>query len=387
MKENIYKKKVLILSSSHNIGGFETRLKLLLRNLNKEKFELIYLLIYPAYKAKRTPRPLRIRQKKNLMIKEVGVSTVEINMNHRFDLSVILKLAVFLRKHKVQILFFFALGAGTFVAPISGRLAGVPRIIRASGTIVRGLYPSILQFVDRFLILLTDLIITPSEYLKQLMVKDLNVIPKKIIVIPNGIDTERFSQRFNVSLPLRDFGIDNKAFVVGMIANLVPVKAHKVLIHAIPRVLRRFPNTYFLLIGDGPLKKELQGLTKKLCVENHVKFLGFCSDTEKIIPLFHVGVLCSQVETFGNVLLEMASAGKPLVASRVGGIPEIIHHGVTGLLVKQGDEKALADAIVRLLSDSSYAIQLGENGRKYVCQHFSKENMVHQIEQLFLSLD
>jgi glycosyltransferase involved in cell wall biosynthesis len=93
------------------------------------------------------------------------------------------------------------------------------------------------------------------------------------------------------------------------------------------------------------------------------------------------------VETFGNSLLEIASAGKPVIASRVGGIPEIVQQGVNGLLVKQGDSEALANAMIRLLGDPVLAGQLGKRGKELACKYYSKESMVGRLEDLFLSPD
>ena len=383
----MHRKKVMILTSSHTIGGFETRLDTIISHLNKKKFDVSFLLIYPFYKARRVPEKVRIQHKKRLVLQKKGIHTIEVVMKRRYDLFIIREVIRQMRMNKVEILFFFALGAGTFIAPISGRLAGVPRIIRVSGTIIHRLYPCILRPLDRILISVTDVIVTPSQFMKNILIRELKVKPKKVRVIQNGIDTKRFSQRYPTDVLRKELEIGKDAHIVGIVANLVPIKAHTVLLHAVPRVLKRFPNTYFILVGEGPLKGELKALTDTLRCRSSVKFMGYRSDIEKIISIFDIGVLCSKVETFGNSLLEIASAGKPVIASRVGGIPEIVQQGVNGLLVKQGDSEALANAMIRLLGDPVLAGQLGKRGKELACKYYSKESMVGRLEDLFLSPD
>ena len=318
----MHRKKVMILTSSHTIGGFETRLDTIISHLNQKKFDVSFLLIYPFYKARRVPEKVRIQHKKRLVLQKKGIHTIEVVMKRRYDLFIIREVIRQMRMNKVEILFFFALGAGTFIAPISGLWAGVPRIIRVSGTIIHRLYPGILRPLDRILISITDVIVTPSQFMKNVLVRELKVKHQKVIVIPNGIDTKRFSQKYPTDVLRKELEIGKDANIVGIVANLVPIKAHTVLLQAVPKVLKRFPNTYFILVGDGPLKGELKALTETLRCRASVKFMGYRSDIEKIISIFDIGVLCSKVETFGNSLLEIASAGKPVIASRVGGAAE-----------------------------------------------------------------
>ena len=377
--------KVMFLVSSYTIGGFETRLTLLVDQINKNKFKPTILLIYPFYKAKKLPKKVRERYRESFPWRKLSVETIEVVMNHRFDLSVLFKVVSQIRKSRVAILFFFALGIGTFIAPLAGKLAGVSTIVRASGTILDGLYPKMLRVLDRILLSMTDIVITPSLFLKKMMVNELKLSSGKVQVVPNGIDLDRFSHKYDVNSLKAEFGIPSKTPVVGMVANLVPLKAHYVLFYAIPYILKSFPNTLIVLVGEGHLRQELEVLAQRLGIYAHMRFLGYRRDVEKIIPLFDVGVLCSKVETFGNALVEIMASGVPVVASNVGAIPELIIHGRNGLLVPPDDSKHLAEAVVHLLRNKKLAQEYGRNGRRIAFEKFSKEAMVHQIESIFLS--
>ena len=375
------RKRVMILASCHTIGGFETKLDFIIKNLDRKKFHLTLLLIYPFYKAKKIPKEVRIQQKKFLAWE--GIETIEINMGYRYDFSIIVRAAKWIREKKIDILYFFALGSGTFVAPIAGRMARVPSIVRANDTILDGLYPRLLRGLDRILINMTDLIVVPSEFLKGLMVRELKVVQEKIRVIPNSIQLNKFGQKNKTDSLKAELSLKDDVKIVGMVANLVPVKNHVVLLRAVPYVLERHPETCFLLIGEGPLKSELENLGKELKISSNLRFLGYRSDVEKVILLFYVGILCSKVETHGIALIEMMASGVPVVASRVGGIPEIIQHEDNGLLVNQGDPFALAEAINRLFDDHALAKRIGKNGRDCVFEKFSENKMLRGMEAVF----
>ena len=267
------KKRVMILTSSHMIGGFETRSGIIIHGLDKERFEVTALLVYPLYKAKKTPEGIRRAQKKRLYWEGRGIKTVEIGMHNRYDVMAIVKTARIMRKLRIEILFFFALGSGTFLAPIAACCAGIPRIIRASGTVFEGLYPSVLRPLDRFLLHWTDMVVVPSQYLKALVRRKLHVPSGKLRIVPNGIDVRRFGNRSHRCGLKKELGLPASSRIVGIVANLIPVKDHAVLIRSAPRILESLPDVHFLLVGDGPLKDSLKLLSRQLDVEKHVQFL------------------------------------------------------------------------------------------------------------------
>jgi glycosyltransferase involved in cell wall biosynthesis len=380
MGNRIPLKKVMILAPSHNVGGFETKLDTLVRHINRSRFKPCVLLLYPYYKAKKIPEAVRNRQRD--FFSWPGIRTLELTMKNRFDFFQIFRIAALLQRLKPDVVLFFALGAGPFLVPIASRLAGVPFLVRAQDTVLDGLYPKPLRPLDRLLLSLTQRIVVPSIFLKRVFVRGFNVRPEKVVVIPNGIDLSRFGRiRPDFALK-RSLGIGKKTQVVGMIANLVPIKDHAVLFEAVPRVLRECSDVLFLLAGDGPLRKDLEIRAEALGISKHVHFLGYRNDVEALVSLFDVGVLCSKVETHGISLIEMMASGVPVIAPNVGGIPEIVRDGETGRLVPQGDPAALAQAVIRLLKNPILARQLGNSGKQYVHRQFSVAAMARSFESI-----
>jgi glycosyltransferase involved in cell wall biosynthesis len=372
--------RAAFLVACHNVGGFETKLDTLLRNLDRARFEPSVLLVYPHYKARHTPEEVRNRQR--AFFSWPGIETIELFMKRRLDAAQVFRAAAVLRRLRPDVLLFFAVGPGPFIAPAAGLLAGVPRLIRAQDTVLEGLYPEPLRPLDRLLLRRTHRIVTPSRYLKKLIGSGLKIEDRRIDVIPNGIDFGVFGRNRAAADLRKILKIPPGAKTVGMIANLVPVKDHAVLLAAVPRVVARFPQTRFLLIGDGPLRGRLEAEAEARGISGSVHFLGYRSDVEELIPLFDVSVLCSKVEVHPISLIESMACGVPVVAPDVGGIPEIVQKGETGLLVPQGDTAALADALISLLADPSLAAFMGDRGRRSALRRFSMEGMVRSFEAL-----
>lgn len=375
--------RVTFLVACHNVGGFETKLDTLLRNLDRDRFDPSVLLVYPNYKAKHAPEGVRKRQR--AFFSWPGVETVELFMKRRLDAVQIFRAASVLGKLRPDTVLFFAVGPAPFIAPAACRLAGVHRLIRAQDTVLDGLYPRPLRPLDRLLLRRTDRIVTPSFFLKRGIARGLNVRDDRITVIPNGIDFSRFGRRSAGPAGRSAVGIPSRGKVVGMIANLVPVKDHAVLLAAVPQVHRQLPDVHFLLIGDGPLRTRLEAAAKTLGVSQSVHFLGYRSDVRNLVALFDVSVLCSKVEVHPISLIESMACGVPVVAPEVGGIPEIVRDGETGILVPQGDPDALAGALVILLKNPSLARTMGEKGRRSAHLRFSMDGMIRSFESLLRS--
>jgi glycosyltransferase involved in cell wall biosynthesis len=369
--------RLLILVSSHHVGGLEAKLHEIVRGLDKKLFRLSIIQVYPEYKARRMPESVRLENKSRLVWDQAEV--VEIPMRHRFDFLMPLRIANVIRSLRPDVLVFFALGSGTFLGPVSGMLAGVSVLVRMQETIMDGLYPRPLRWLDRMLCGFIDRILVPSEFLKTHLNRELRVFAERIGVVPNAVDMDRFAKsRWNSGVK-KELDIPDGAKVVGMIANLSAVKAHEVLLNAVPDILKEIPETIFLLIGEGSRKDELIRLTGDLGILNAVRFLGFRGDTEQIIPLFDAGVNTSRIETHGIALIEMMAAGVPVVAPNVGGIPEIIRHGENGWLVPQGDSDALAAALIRILTDKDLTDRLSRAARNDTVNRFSLDYMIQLL--------
>jgi len=222
-----------------------------------------------------------------------------------------------------------------------------------------------------------------------------------IDLIHNGVDLARYDHTEACCTLPEEYGFPQGTPMVGVVARLEPEKGHATLLDAWPRVLDRVPDARLLVVGEGSLARSLQeqadglGLLGEPCEGDRcvgtrrgrpgakVVFTGRREDVPSVTAALDVAVLPSYREALGLVVLEAMALARPVVASDVGGIPEMIEDGVTGLLVPPRDPVALAAAVVRLLTDHPLADTLARNGHRLVRERFSLERMVAAIERLY----
>jgi glycosyltransferase involved in cell wall biosynthesis len=203
---------------------------------------------------------------------------------------------------------------------------------------------------------------------------------KEIVVVPNGVDVERFMIITGETISLLEEPI------ILYVGRLAYRKGLHVLVRAMPLVLKEIPNTQLLIVGEGYMDRFLRTLIKSLNLEENVKMLRFIPD-EKLPELYassHLFVLPSlYCESFGITLLEAMASGRPIIASSVGGIPEVVEDGVTGLLFRRGNVQELADKIIRVLNDNKLAQTLAFNARKLVKERYSWAVIANKMEDLY----
>jgi glycosyltransferase involved in cell wall biosynthesis len=216
---------------------------------------------------------------------------------------------------------------------------------------------------------------------------DCNVYPEdKIVHIHSGVDIEKFRQSpVSVVEKKRSLGLAPNAMVVGFIGWLLPIKGPMHLLKAMEAVWHDHEDVVLVFIGKGDLDVELRTAALQTGADGRINFLGWRDDVEEIMPLFDIFVLPSLNEGMGRVLVEAMAAGKPIVASNVGGIPDLVQHDYNGLLVAPGDEKALATSIKQLLGNPQKAKLMGQRGREF-CSQFSLESMVEKLDILYQDL-
>ena len=173
---------------------------------------------------------------------------------------------------------------------------------------------------------------------------------------------------------------------VGMVARLVPIKGHRYFLDAIPKVLEEIPTARFLLLGDGPLRPALQEQCRHLNISHAVFFLGEHHDIRPFLKGMTVVTLTSLNEGMGRVLLEAQAMGKPVIGTWVGGIPDVIREGESGLLVPPRDAEALSTALISLLKDPERCQKMGIVARGWVNATFGVEEMVSKISRLYEEL-
>jgi glycosyltransferase involved in cell wall biosynthesis len=240
--------------------------------------------------------------------------------------------------------------------------------------------------LDRMCTRLAHSVIAVSHQTRRVMLEEERAPAAKVVTIHNGIDLSRVvapSQQ-EVADFRRELDLSDDVAVVAVVARLHPEKGQEYLFRALPRLLAATGGKLRLLVaGTGPFREAYEREVSALGVGATVRFLGFRADVTRILAASDVVVLPSVAEAFGLVLAEAMAMQRAVVATRVGGIPEIVADGVTGILVPPASPTALADAIWLLLRDPARRAQLGEAGRRRVIESFRFETMMKRYEGLY----
>ncbi|MEA2538331.1 MAG: hypothetical protein QOF11_2565 [Chloroflexota bacterium] len=204
-----------------------------------------------------------------------------------------------------------------------------------------------------------------------------------ISLIHNGVDLERYDHQGPCCTLREEYGLPSEGPIVGVVARLEPEKGHPTLLEAWRSVVAAVPDATLLVVGEGSRREVLEALAVELGIADRVVFTGRRDDVPAVTAALDVAVLPSYREALGLSVLEAMALSRPVVASEVGGIPEMIEDGITGLLVPPHDPAALAAAIVRLLRDHPLADTLGRAGHDLVHDRFCIERMVAAVEQIY----
>lgn len=232
-----------------------------------------------------------------------------------------------------------------------------------------------------------DRIVAPSPAILDALVATERVASDKVICIPNGVDTRKFAPvgESDKVATRKEFGLAPDDLLVGCVASLFPVKRHRDLIDAMARVRAVMPQTRLVLIGDGPLRHELEAQIHSLGLQDAVRLLGDRDDIPRLLPALDLFVLASSSEGLSNAILEAQACALPVVATRVGGNPDLVEEDC-GRLVRAEDPPMLADAMLELLQDPLLRSRLGSTARTRVEQKHSLQAMVDSYLCLYRDL-
>jgi glycosyltransferase involved in cell wall biosynthesis len=219
-----------------------------------------------------------------------------------------------------------------------------------------------------------DCFIAASEAIRQMLVAD-GVPDERTVTVHEGIDVDHVRAVPAVNVH-EMFFLPHNAPVVGNIAALVPHKGQRHLIEAAHIVVQRLPDVRFVLLGEGELREQLERLVREYHLEKHVLLPGFRTDVLGCLKSFDLFVMSSVTEGLGTSLLDAMACSRPIVATRAGGIPEVVEDGVTGVLVEPRDHTTMADAIVTLIEDRARRAAMGDAGLARVNARFTVERMV-----------
>lgn len=233
-----------------------------------------------------------------------------------------------------------------------------------------------LKWLYRFLNKRFKVIIAASEAINDSL-SIAGIDQSKINLIYNGVDLDRF-QNINAQKIRNELNLDNETILLGMVANLTPVKNHQIVINCIKRFHENNIKIHLLLAGDGPLRNELEQYVKSNALDNYVHFIGRRKDIPDILSGIDIFILASETEGLSNALLEAMAAARPVVATNVGGNPEVVLNGQTGYLVRENDLYELYQAINKLVQSKSLRVKYGQAGFDRVKNEFSVDAMVNK---------
>ncbi|GBD95998.1 MAG TPA: glycosyltransferase [Nitrospirae bacterium] len=364
MKDKIY---VLHIVENLKIGGLERAIATIATGLDKNKFSVkVWCLVKGG----------EIFEE----LKDKGVDVEILGMDSHRDVLFFLRLCKKLRKDKIHILHTHGCTATTL-----GRLAGIfarTPVILSHMHSTYWTYTRKQLLIEKSLSFFTDKIICCSQAVADFAVDREKISPDRLTVIFNGTDVEKFEGNDPDKIS------DKKEFLIGCVASFFPHKGHRYLLEAARYIIDNFPNgVKFILVGRGILKEELKKYAETLGISSYVVFKEPVLDISNLLSSFDLMVLpSSEREGLGLAIIEAMAAGKPVVATSIGGVPEVIEDGKNGLLVPPGDSSSLAEAMLSVLENREKAKEMGRKGREVVKEKFSARVMLKKIANLYQSL-
>lgn len=372
MAKNNKKIKICYLITGLNVGGAEMMLYRLIEKLDKTRYDIKVISIIPLGK---------VAEK----IKKLQVEVISLEMRSKYDVFVILRLVDLLKKIKPVILHSYLFHAN-FLGRVAGKIAKVPIIISSIrnskfGGKVRELA---LKYTDKY----SDATTIVCQAAANRMIKRRVVSKEKLHVIYNGIEPELYYSNKNSKLELRKkMNIPLERKIILSVGRLQYQKGYPYVIQSAFELKKRGYDFLWLIAGEGELRPQLDKLVREYDLEDCIQFLGIRDDIPELMCASDIFVLSSLWEGLPGVVLEAMAAGLPVVATNVGGTPELVENGKNGFLVPPRNSLLMADAIEKIMSmDHTKQLEMGILGTEIVKQRFTVDKMVRSHEQLYLKL-
>ncbi|MFQ5480319.1 MAG: glycosyltransferase family 4 protein [Thermodesulfobacteriota bacterium] len=357
---------ILHTESSSGWGGQENRTFHECQGLKKTFAARVIILCRPESK-------LRERAQK------VGIETRTHRLRASHDLGAIRFITGLIRRERVDVVVTHS-GTDSFLAGIAARLS------RRGPVVVRTRHLALPITSKSTYSMIPHRVVTVSEYVRKYLVEERGIHSRQVLSIPTGIDLARFNPETTADNFREKEAIPADVPVVGTVAILRRKKGHHVLLEAIPAVLKEVPKALFVFAGNGPQTENITRQIKELGIEKNVRLLGLRKDVETVLKGIDLFVLPTFQEALGTSILEASAMRRAVISTRVGGVPEVVRDGVTGLLVKPDNAEELGEAIIRLLKDPELRASMGMEGRKLVEADFSTTRMVEKLYGLYSTL-
>jgi len=360
-----------------DIGGAEGQLVQLLKGLDRTRFSATVCCLSAAD----GPYAEEVRRL-GVVVHEIGFRGLRIFRYPRRVIAQLAHLVSLIRRERPDVVhgfLFWAYVLGTFAA----RAAGVGVVVSSRRSL--GFFKEdkpLYRLLERLSNAMTTSVVANSEAVRADAIRQEHLPPQKVIVIYNGVEPiESATEKTRVLV--EDLRLNQARPVVAVIANFIHYKGHRVFFEAWKHVVQAYPGAVAILVGEGPEKDRWQRWVSAEGLEGSARFLGSRRDVPQILAVTDIVAHPSLQEGFSNAILEAMVAGRPVVAAAVGGTPEAIEDGRTGLLVPSDDSRALGDAIISLVAHPDRAREMGLAGRERAAQFFSPQRMVTSYEELY----
>jgi len=370
-------RRVLHLRSSSRFVGLERLMLQLAPPLRQEGFDIRVVVFYRRQGVMPSLHPMVVEAQGR------GVEAEQLDGGPRLPLRGVLYTADKLRREGFSLLHTHDYKTD-LLGLVAARLAGVPCVATVHGYVFVSRRVRIYRMLDLLALRFFSKIITVSDDLRQELLAA-GLPGEKVVTARNAIDAEALaSQDAQIGPHLRQqLGIGPDQPLIAVVARLITGKGHRYFLEAARRVLQTWPEARFLVVGEGHLQGKLESLSIALGIQHAVSFLGFRQDAAALMKASDLIVLPSLEEGLPVVLLEALALARPVVATAVGGVPGVVRHQETGLLVPPKDQKQLAEAMLYLLRNPEMGQKLAENGRRLVSQQFNVKTTAHKIAQVY----
>ena len=370
MQNDGRKLKIVHLVTSLEVGGAQHNMLLGLPNLDHSRYQHILISIMDRMQMKQ-------------QFQQAGIEVHSLGLRKKTDITAALRLRSLLKNIRPDILHTYLIH-GNVLGRIVGRLSGVPTIVGSELTI--GQAGRIGRLATKLTNPLTDAVEVNSETGGKSVVTDLGVPEHKIEVVLPGLDLDAFGgtdQRLQVR---NEIGVEDNEHLVLYVGRLRAVKGVEFGIRAVAKALEQYPNMKLALAGEGDQRQQLETLSTELGINNNVTFLGARKDLPNVLSACDSVIMPSLTEGFPRVAIEAMASSKPVIATRVGGVPEAIFDGQSGILVQSKNVEAMANAIVRIVTNSELAKRLGDAARQRTEQRFAASSYVARLDEMYTRL-
>lgn len=372
---------VVYLIDHLGMGGAERLLALYLRHLDVERFRPRVCVF-----RERDGNPLAPE------IRSLGVPVDTVPVRHLRDVRAVPRLAAYLRRNRTDLLHTQLEAAGT-IGTITARLSGIPNVCtlhtldeirpgEKAGRRLAAMWWALRHFADR--------IVAVSEWARQHYLRTARFRPEQVIALHNGVALAPYARAECDGVARerirRELQIPANARLIMTVAVLRRPKGIQYLIEALPHILTRIPDAHYVIVGAGDFDRELRELSAAHRLDSQVTFAGARTDIPDVLAAADLFVLPTLDDALPTVLMEAMAASRPIVASRVGGVPEMVEHERNGLLVPPADPEALAQACGRLLEQPELMKGFGRAGRAIAAERFDVTRQISRLADLYTEL-